>query len=97
MLNFSAGNLKWGQYYNYIYLTEKIYYNRDFSRQFFMKITFAFIKFFDFLVKIAIFGAFLFRSRDSRHVTARNQRSIAAVMRDANLSIEREMLQKWLF
>ena len=31
MLNFSAGNLKWGQYYNYIYLTEKIYYNRDFK------------------------------------------------------------------
>ena len=33
MLNFSAGNLKWGQYYNYIYLTEKIYYNRDFSKK----------------------------------------------------------------
>ena len=37
------------------------------SRQLFIKITFAFIKIFDFLVKIAIFGAFLFRSRDSRH------------------------------
>ena len=38
------------------------------SRQLFIKITFAFIKIFDFLVKIAIFGAFLFRSRDSHHV-----------------------------
>ena len=38
------------------------------SRQLFIKITFAFMKIFDFLVKIAIFGAFLFRSRDSRHV-----------------------------
>ena len=37
------------------------------SRQLFKKITFAFMKIFDFLVKIAIFGAFLFRSRDSRH------------------------------
>ena len=37
------------------------------SRQLFIKITFAFIKIFDFLVKIAIFGAFLFQSRDSRH------------------------------
>ena len=36
------------------------------SRQLFIKITFAFMKIFDFLVKIAIFGAFLFRSRDSR-------------------------------
>ena len=35
--------------------------------QLFIKITFAFIKIFDFLVKIAIFGAFLFPSRDSRH------------------------------
>ena len=30
------------------------------SRQLFLKITFAFMKIFDFLVKIAIFGAFLF-------------------------------------
>ena len=30
------------------------------SRQLFIKITFAFMKIFDFLVKIAIFGAFLF-------------------------------------
>ena len=37
------------------------------SRQLFIKITFAFMKIFDFLVKIAIFGAFLFRSRDSCH------------------------------
>ena len=37
------------------------------SRQLFIKITFAFMSVFDFLVKIAIFGAFLFRSRDSRH------------------------------
>ena len=37
------------------------------SRQLFIKITFAFMKIFDFLVKIAIFGAFLFRLRDSRH------------------------------
>ena len=37
------------------------------SRQLFIKITFAFMKIFDSLVKIAIFGAFLFRSRDSRH------------------------------
>ena len=36
-------------------------------RQLFIKITFAFMKIFDFLVKIVIFGAFLFRSRDSRH------------------------------
>ena len=37
------------------------------SRQLFIKITFAFMKIFDFLIKIAIFGAFLFRSRDLRH------------------------------
>ena len=37
------------------------------SRQLFIKITFAFIKIFDFLVKIAIFGAFLFWSRDSHY------------------------------
>ena len=37
------------------------------SRQLFIKITFAFMKFFDFLVKIAIFGAFLFWLRHSRH------------------------------
>ena len=37
------------------------------SRQLFIKITFAFMKIFDFLVKIAIFGAFLFRLRDSCH------------------------------
>ena len=37
------------------------------SRQLFIKITFAFMSVFDFLVKIAIFGAFLFRSRDLRH------------------------------
>ena len=37
------------------------------SRQLFIKITFAFIKIFDFLVKIAIFGAFLSRSRDLCH------------------------------
>ena len=36
-------------------------------RQLFIKITFAFMKIFDFLVKIAIFGAFLFRSRDSHY------------------------------
>ena len=36
-------------------------------RQLFIKITFAFMKIFDFLVKIAIFGAFLFQSRDLRH------------------------------
>ena len=36
------------------------------SRQLFIKITFAFMKIFDFLSKIAIFGAFLFRSRDLR-------------------------------
>ena len=30
-------------------------------------------------------------------LNARNQSSIPAVTRDANLSIEREMLQKWLF
>ena len=36
-------------------------------RQLFIKITFAFMKIFDFLVKIAILGAFLFPSRDSRH------------------------------
>ena len=36
-------------------------------RQLFKKITFAFMKIFDFLVKIAIFGAFLFQSRNSRH------------------------------
>ena len=52
---------------------------------------------FDFLVKIAIFGAFLFPSRFASRVTARNQSLIPAVTRDANLSIEREMLQKWLF
>ena len=37
------------------------------SRQLFIKITFVFMKIFDFLVKIAIFGAFLFRSRDLCH------------------------------
>ena len=37
------------------------------SRQLFIKITFAFMKIFDFLFKIAIFGAYLFLSRDSRH------------------------------
>ena len=37
------------------------------SRQLFIKITFAFIKIFDFLVKIAIFGAILSQSRDLRH------------------------------
>ena len=36
-------------------------------RQLFIKITFAFMSVFDFLVKIAIFGAFLFRWRDSLH------------------------------
>ena len=35
--------------------------------QLFIKITFAFMKIFDFLVKIAIFEAFLFRSIDLRH------------------------------
>ena len=49
------------------------------------------MKIFDFLVKIAIFGAF-----ESR-VTATIERWFRAVTRDANLSIEREMLQKWLF
>ena len=53
------------------------------------------MKIFDFLVKIAIFGAFLFRSRDSRHALLRYW--FRAVTRDANLSMEREMLQKWLF
>ena len=33
ILNFSAGNSKWGQDYNYLYLTEKVYYNRDFRKQ----------------------------------------------------------------
>jgi len=37
------------------------------GRQLFIKITFAFIKIFHFLVKITIFGAFLFRLRDLRH------------------------------
>ena len=37
------------------------------SRQLFIKITFVFMKIFDILVKIAIFCAFLFRSRDSSH------------------------------
>ena len=36
-------------------------------RQLFINITFAFMKIFDFIVKIAIFGVFLFWSRDSRH------------------------------
>ena len=36
------------------------------SRQLFIKITFAFMTIFDFIVKIAIFGAFLFRLRDLR-------------------------------
>ena len=40
---------------------------RGLSRQLFIKITFAFMKIFDFLVKIAIFEAFLFQSRDLRH------------------------------
>ena len=56
------------------------------------------MKIFDFLVKRALLGAFLFQLRDSRHVLLpENQRSIEAVSRDTNLSIEREMLQKWLF
>ena len=43
------------------------------NRQLFIKITFAFIKIFDFLVKIAIFGAFLSQSsRFASRVTARN-------------------------
>ena len=37
------------------------------SRQLLPRITFAFMKIFDFLVKIAIFGAFLFFSGDLRH------------------------------
>ena len=45
------------------------------SRQLFIKITFVFIKIFDFLVKIAIFGAFLFRSRDSRHALLPEKKS----------------------
>ena len=36
------------------------------NRQLFIKITFAFMKIFDFLVKIAIFGAFVFRSKNLR-------------------------------
>ena len=34
-------------------------------RQLLVTVNFAFMKIFDFLVKIAIFGAFLFQSRDS--------------------------------
>ena len=68
------------------------------SRQLFIKITFAFTKIFDFVVKIALNLSFsLFSSRFASRVTAQNQRSIAAVTCDANLSIEREMLQKWIF
>ena len=37
------------------------------SRKLFETVNFAFMKFFDFLVKIAIFGAFLLFSLDSRH------------------------------
>ena len=56
------------------------------------------MKIFDFLVKIAIFGAFLFRSsRFASRATATIEHWFRAVTRDANLSIEREMLQKWLF
>ena len=37
------------------------------TRQFFETLNFAFMKIFDFLVKIAIFGAFLFFLGDLRH------------------------------
>ena len=37
------------------------------GKQLFETINFAFMKIFDFLVKIAIFGAFLFFSGDLRH------------------------------
>ena len=37
------------------------------SRQLFETVNFAFMKIFDFLVKIALFGAFLLFSGDSRH------------------------------
>ena len=64
-------------------------------RQLFIKITFAFMKIFDFLVKIAIFWSIsLLIERFASRVTAQNQCSIVAVTRDANLSMEREMLKK---
>ena len=37
------------------------------SRQLFKTVNFAFMKIFDFLVKIALFGAFLLFLDDSRH------------------------------
>ena len=46
---------------------QKMIEQADSSRQLFETVNFAFMKNFDFLVKIAIFEAFLFRSRDSRH------------------------------
>ena len=48
---------------------------------------------FPFTLKIAFEKMKLFKMHPI--ITARNQRSIVAVTRDANLSIEREMLQKW--
>ena len=63
---------------------------RGLSKQLFIKITFAFMKIFDFLVKIAILK--LFSERFASCLTARDQHSIAAVTRDANLMKKGEML-----
>ena len=46
---------------------QKIKKPRSPSRQLLETVNFAFMKIFDFLVKIAIFGAFLFFSGDLRH------------------------------
>ena len=51
------------------------------SRQFFETVNFAFMKFFDFLVKIAIFWAFLLFLGDSRHKLRPKSSSVAICSR----------------
>ena len=62
------------------------------SRQLFKRINFVFMKIFDFLVKKAIFRAFLFFSgRFASGDFARVKCSISTVMHDANLPEKGEM------
>ena len=68
------------------------------SRYLLETVNFAYMKFFDSLVKITIFWAFLLFFWEIRVTrSAPFKCSIAAVMHDANLPKNREMPKKWLF
>ena len=77
---------------------QKIIKPRSSSRQLLETVNFAFMKIFDFLLQNSHFWSIsLSIERFASRLTAAIERWFLAVTRDANLSIEREMLQKWLY